>query len=85
MEKKDAISKKEIIDEIKSITMTVISGVESIATIILSIVLIFEPTEHHAMIHMYLLLVELVLTPLVPLVDELIESQKRKRKEQIKE
>ena len=47
--------------------------------------LIFEPTEHHAMIHMYLLLVELVLTPLVPLVDELIDSQKRKRKTQIKE
>lgn len=82
---REAYEIKEIIDEIKSITMTVISGVESIATIILSIVLIFEPTEHHAMIHMYLLLVELVLTPLVPLVDELIESQKRKRKEQIKE
>ena len=82
---REAYEIKEIITEIKSITMTVISGVESIVTIILSVMLIFEPTEHHAMIHMYLLLVELVLTPLVPLVDELIESQKKKRKEQIKE
>lgn len=82
---REAYEIKEIINEIKSITMTVISGVESIVTIVLSVMLIFEPTEHHAMIHMYLLLVELVLTPLVPLVDELIESQKRKRKAQIKE
>ena len=82
---REAYEIREIITEIKSITMTVISGIESIVTIVLSIMLIFEPTEHHAMIHMYLLLVELVLTPLVPLVDELIESQKRKRKAQIKE
>lgn len=82
---REAYEIREIITEIKSITMTVISGIESIVTIVLSIMLIFEPTPHHAMIHMYLLLVELVLTPLVPLVDELIESQKKKRKEQIKE
>ena len=41
--------------------------------------LILEPGEHHAMIHLYLLLAELVLTPLVPLLDEIFEERKQKR------
>lgn len=78
---REAYEIKEITTEIQSITMTVISGIESIAVIVLSIMLIFEPTAHHAMIHMYLLLIELVLTPLVPLVDEVIENKKKKLKQ----
>lgn len=76
---------KELVTEIKSITLTIVSGVESIAVIILSIMLIAEPGEHHALIHIYLLLFELILTPLVPLLDELIEQKKLKIKEQVEE
>lgn len=76
---------KELVTEIKSITLTVISGVESVAVIVLSIMLIAEPGEHHAMIHLYLLLFEFILTPLVPLLDEIIEQKKLKNKEKIEE
>lgn len=72
---------KELVTEIKSITLTVVSGVESIAVIILSIMLIAEPGEHHALIHIYLLMIEFVLNPLIPLLDELIEKKKLELKD----
>ena len=76
---REAFEIKELFLEIKSVVLTIISGIESIAVIVLSVMLILEPGEHHAMVHMYLLLVELVLTPLVPLLDEIIEERKQKR------
>ena len=76
---REAFEIKELFLEIKSVVLTIISGIESIAVIVLSVMLILEPGEHHAMIHLYLLLVELVLTPLVPLLDEIIEERKQKR------
>ena len=82
---REAYEIKEITTEVQSITMTVVSGIESVATIVLSIMLIMEPTAHHAMIHIYLLLIELVLTPLVPLVDEMILQKKKNRKAKVKE
>lgn len=74
---REAFEIKELFLEIKSVVLTIISGIESIAVIVLSVMLILEPGEHHAMIHLYLLLAELVLTPLVPLLDEVIEERKR--------
>lgn len=67
---------KDLVTEIKSVTITLISGIESIAVIIFSIMLIAEPGEHHAMIHLYLLTIEFILNPLVPLLDEFIEKKK---------
>ena len=72
---------KELVTEIKSWTLTFLSGAESIAVIVFSVLLILEPGEHHAMIHIYLLLLELVLTPLIPLLDEVILEKKAKKKE----
>ncbi len=69
---------KELVTEIVSVPLTIISGLESIAVIVLSIMLISEPTHHHALIHIYLLLAELILTPLVPMLDEYFESKKHK-------
>ena len=66
---------KEIVAEYKALAPRIISGVESIAVIVFSILLILEPGEHHAMIHLYLLLLELTLAPLVPLIEELIMSK----------
>ena len=76
---REAFEIKELFLEIKSVALTIISGIESIAVIVLSVMLILEPGEHHAMLHLYLLLFELVLTPLVPLLDEIIEERKQKR------
>ena len=61
------------------------AGVESLVIIVFSVMLIFEPTEHHAMIHLYLLLAELIVAPLTPLVDESITKYKLKKANQVKE
>ena len=67
---------KEIACELKNIVPKVLSGVESLVVIVFSIMLLIEPGEHHAMIHLYLLLAELVVTPLTPLLDELLTKKK---------
>ncbi len=69
---------KEIACELKHIVPKIISGVESLVIISFSILLIIEPGEHHAMIHLYLLLAELVIAPLTPLLDELLMKKKKK-------
>ena len=68
---------KEIACELKHIVPKIVSGVESLVIIIFSILLIIEPGEHHAMIHLYLLLAELVIAPLTPLLDELLMKKKK--------
>lgn len=70
---------KEIITELRYIIPKLISGIETIAVIILSIMLIIEPGENHAYIHLYLLLLELPFNPLVPLLDELIYKYHEKQ------
>ena len=67
---------KEIACELKNIVPKVISGVESIVVIVFSILLLIEPGHHHALIHLYLLLAELLITPLTPLLDELLTNKK---------
>ena len=76
---------KEVVSDIKTIPPKILSGAESIAVIVLSVMLILEPTEHHALIHMYLLVVELVLNPFTVLLDELLIRLKKKREEQKKD
>ena len=75
---------REVIVEIKTIIPKLLSGIESAVVIVLSVTLLLEPGEHHAMIHTYLLAVELILSPLCVLMDELILEHKEKRKEQNK-
>ena len=76
---REAVEIKELILELKSWTPRIISLIESIAAIILSMVLIFAPTGEHAIIHLRILTVELVLAPLVPLLDLVIVSLKDRR------
>ena len=75
---------REVIVEIKSIAPKLLSGIESAVVIVLSISLLLEPGEHHAMIHTYLLAVELILSPLCVLMDELILQYKEKKQLQNK-
>lgn len=44
----------------------ILNSIESIVAIVFSVMLIANPTEHHAMTHMYLLIVELITTVLFP-------------------
>lgn len=63
---------KEIIVHLKNNILKVVSGIESLTIIVFSVILILNPTQMHAMIHLYiLLLVELILTPLIPILDEI--------------
>jgi len=73
---------EEILAELNNLPAKILSGVESLVIIVFSVMLIIEPTEHHAMIHLYLLLVELIVAPLTPLIDETITRAKL-RKESI--
>lgn len=73
---REAYEIKEIACEIKTIPPKILSGIESIVVIVFSILLIANPTEHHAMVHLYLLIVELVVAPLTPLLDELLTRKK---------
>ena len=70
---------EEILAELNNFPAKILSGVESLVVIVFSVMLIIEPTEHHAMIHLYLLLVELIVAPLTPLVDETISKIKAKQ------
>lgn len=76
---------KELVTDIKTWPPRIISGAESIAVIVFSILLIFEPGEHHALIHMYLLVFELILNPLTVLLDEMIVHFKEKKQAKIAE
>lgn len=71
---------EEILAELQNLPAKILSGSESLVIIVFSVLLIIQPTEHHAMIHLYLLLVELIVAPLTPLVDESITRSKLKRK-----
>ena len=75
---REAYEIEEVIVELKAWLPRIVSFVESLTVIVFSIMLIIEPTEHHALIHLYLLLVELFLNPLIPLVDELLGKKKEK-------
>lgn len=64
-------------EEIKGIP-ALISGIESAVAIVFSVLLIITPGEHHAKTHIYLLIVELIITSFIPVLKELIN---RKRNE----
>ena len=75
---REAYEIKEVFSEIKCLVPKIISAIESVVVIVFSILLIMEPGEHHAMIHLYLLLAELIVSPLTPLLDEVLASRKTK-------
>ena len=74
---KEAFEIKELINELNSTVLTIISFVESLAVIVLSITLLIEPGVRHARVHVYLLVVELILNALIPLLDALFFRKKK--------
>ena len=74
---REAYEIKEVVTELKCLAPKIISATESAVIIVFSILLIIEPGEHHAMIHLYLLLAELIISPLTPLLDEILAKKKQ--------
>ena len=66
---RESVELKEIVAGELHPVLAIVSSVESIAVIALSIMLIREPGLHHAMIHTYLLCVELILTATIPILE----------------
>ncbi|MBO4594698.1 MAG: hypothetical protein J5697_03240, partial [Clostridia bacterium] len=77
---REAFEIKEIVTELKTLVTRLISGIESVAMIILFVSLIINQSERQAYIHLYVMLPELVLKSLLPLVDMLV-AEKRKSKQ----
>ena len=66
----------------------VIYTIESIVDIVLSIMLLMDPTEHHAVIHAYFLCVELVILGSINIVDYIVlyfREKKAKKVNQVEE
>lgn len=64
--------------EVKGILAAVLL-VQSIVSIVFSIMLILDPSRHHAIIHIYLLIAELLVISLPPVVEEIILTTKSRK------
>ncbi len=62
---------REAIELFKEKEPAVLSVIESLVVLYFSVTLLMEPGEHHAMIHLYLLFVELVTAVLFPALRQL--------------
>ena len=78
---RESIELEEIVARELHPVLAVISGLESVAVVVLSVMLMMEPGEHHAMIHSYLLVVELVLAALIPVINHRLMPEKKGREE----
>ena len=56
-----------------------IDGIESIVSIVFCVFLLINPSREHAKTHIYLLIVEILLTSLTPVLSELFYTYKKKR------
>ena len=78
---RESVELEEIVERELHPVLAIVSGVESVAVIVLSVMLMIEPGEHHAMIHSYLLVVELVLAALIPVINHRLMPEKKGRDE----
>ena len=78
---RESVELEEIVERELHPSLAVFSGIESVAVIVLSVMLMIESGEHHAMIHSYLLAVELVLAALIPVINHRLMPEKKGRDE----
>lgn len=78
---RESVELQEIVSGKLHISLGILSGVESVAVIVLSVMLMIEPGEHHAMIHSYLLCVELVLSGVVPVINHVLKPESHEHAE----
>ena len=75
---RESIELREILAKKLHTILAIVSFLESIAVIVLSILLMMEPGEHHALIHSYLLCIELVLTASIPILNSFMFEKENK-------
>ena len=78
---RESVELQEIVSGELHISLGILSGVESVAVIVLSVMLMIEPGEHHAMIHSYLLCVELVLSGVIPVINPVLKPESHEHAE----
>lgn len=78
---RESVELEEIVERELHPALAVVSGLNSIAVIVLSVSLMIEPGEHYAMIHSYLLVVELILASLIPIINPRLMPEKKGREE----
>ena len=78
---RESVELEEIVARELHPVLALVSGLESVAVVVLSVMLMMEPGEHHAMIHSYLLVVELVLAALIPVINHRLMPEKKGREE----
>ena len=78
---RESVELEEIVARELHPVLAVVSGLESVAVVVLSVMLMMEPGEHHAMIHSYLLVVELILASLIPIINHRLMPEKKGREE----
>ena len=78
---RESVELEEIVERELHPAMAIVSGLESVAVIVLSVMLMIEPGEHHAMIHSYLLVAELILSGLIPVLNHRLKPEKEGREE----
>ena len=78
---RESIELREVLAHKLHSALAIISGIESLAVIVLSILLLMEPNENHALIHSYLLCIELVLTSSIPILNEFMFKDVKKEEE----
>ena len=78
---RESIELEEIVARELHPVPAIVSGLESVAVVVLSVMLMIEPGEHHAMIHSYLLVVDLILASLIPIINHRLMPEKKGREE----
>lgn len=63
--------------------VAVVYIVQSVVSVVFSIMLILNPTHHHAVTHIYLLIAELLVISLPPVIDEILQMSNKKRKDNV--
>ena len=80
---REVVEIKEVVLELKRWLPRVISLVESIAIIAFSIILIFIPDDSHVTTHLRILTIELILAPLIPLLDLILTKEPAQKAKEI--
>ena len=73
---RESIELREIIAHKLHTLLAIISGIESVAVIVLSVLLLMYPGEHHALVHSYLLCIELLLSASIPILNVFMFKEK---------
>lgn len=72
---------KELVKHLKNkkYVSSIINLIESIIVIILSTFMLFEPSVHHASIHIYLLVSELIISSIIPITEAYFNKKNHKK------